>query len=246
MHKTPTEAVQLANAIKYKAVNIEQTDIILCPPYISIPAVREIIQETPIGLGAQNVFWEEKGAFTGEVSAPMLVDAGCSYVIIGHSERRQYFGESNTIVNKKLKKSLEFNLYPIYCIGETLDQREAGKTFEVLEDQLLGGLADITAEQVERIIIAYEPVWAIGTGRNATPEQAEEAHRFIREMIGRQYGRPVADRIRIQYGGSVKPNNALDLLSQPDVDGALVGGASLDAEQFMAIVQAAETIAKEN
>ncbi len=244
MHKTPAEAVQLVNELKVKTVNIENVDMIVCPPYLAIPAVQAVLKETPIRVGAQNLFWENEGAYTGEISAPMLVDAGCTYVIIGHSERRQYFHETDETINRKIKKALEFRLKPIFCIGETLEQREAGQTFTVLKTQLDGGLQDIDASAMQNIIIAYEPVWAIGTGRNATPEQAQEAHQFIRSTLAEKFGRPIADELRIQYGGSVKPENAEALLSQPDVDGALVGGASLKADSFAKIIEAAEHLSK--
>ncbi len=245
MHKTPAEAVQLVNELKVKVVNIHHVDMIVCPPYLAIPAVQASLKETAIRVGAQNVFWEDQGAYTGEISAPMLVNAGCSYVIIGHSERRQYFHETDETINRKIKKALEFQLKPIFCIGETLEQREAGQTFPVLKTQLDGGLAGIDAAAIQNIVIAYEPVWAIGTGRNATPEQAQEAHQFIRSTLAEKFGRPIADGLRIQYGGSVKPENAEALLSQPDVDGALVGGASLKADSFADIIQAAENLSKQ-
>ena len=232
------------NELKVKTVNIENVDMIVCPPYLAIPAVQAVLKETPIRVGAQNLFWENEGAYTGEISAPMLVDAGCTYVIIGHSERRQYFHETDETINRKIKKALEFRLKPIFCIGETLEQREAGQTFTVLKNQLDGGLQDIAASAMQNIIIAYEPVWAIGTGRNATPEQAQEAHQFIRSTLAEKFGRPIADELRIQYGGSVKPENAEALLSQPDVDGALVGGASLKADSFAKIIEAAEHLSK--
>ncbi len=245
MHKTPAEAVQLVNELKVKVVNIHHVDMIVCPPYLAIPAVQASLKETAIRVGAQNVFWEDQGAYTGEISAPMLVNAGCSYVIIGHSERRQYFHETDETINRKIKKALKFQLKPIFCIGETLEQREAGQTFPVLKTQLDGGLAGIDAAAIQNIVIAYEPVWAIGTGRNATPEQAQEAHQFIRSTLAEKFGRPIADGLRIQYGGSVKPENAEALLSQPDVDGALVGGASLKADSFADIIQAAENLSKQ-
>ncbi|MDQ7053785.1 MAG: triose-phosphate isomerase [candidate division KSB1 bacterium] len=244
MHKTPAEALQLVNELKVKTVNIEKVDMVVCPPYLAILTVRAVLKETPIRVGAQNLFWENEGAYTGEISAPMLVDAGCTYVIIGHSERRQYFHETDETINRKIKKALEFRLKPIFCIGETLEQREAGQTFTVLKTQLDGGLQDIDASAMQNIIIAYEPVWAIGTGRNATPEQAQEAHQFIRSSLAEKFGRPIADELRIQYGGSVKPENVEALLSQPDVDGALVGGASLKADSFAKIIEAAEHLSK--
>ncbi len=242
MHTTPREAVSLVQALKARTVNIHRTEMVVCPPFVSLTAVAPLLAETRIGLGAQNMHWEDQGAFTGEISAPMLKDAGCQYVILGHSERRRYFGETDEKVNKKLQKALASGLTPIVCIGETLEEREAGKTFSVLQTQLSGGLRDLTPESAANIILAYEPVWAIGTGRNATPEQAQEAHGFLRSWIAESFGRPVADGMRIQYGGSVKPENAASLLRQPDVDGALVGGASLKAESFAAIIEAAEKL----
>jgi triosephosphate isomerase len=210
----------------------ETVDIVICPPFTSLSEAAEVVIESNIALGAQDMYWQEEGAFTGEVSAPMLKDAGVKYVIIGHSERRQFFSETNDSVNKKVKAALNHGLIPIMCVGESLKDREAGLTFKVLEDHVTGGLKDLGPEQVEKIIIAYEPVWAIGTGKTATPAQAQEAHKFIRDLVIKLYNKQTGELLRIQYGGSVKPENTKELMGQPDVDGALVGGASLKADSF--------------
>lgn len=233
MHTTEADAVALAAAVREQTA-AAACDVAVCVPFPHLGPVREALRGGHVRLGAQDVHWEPKGAFTGEVSAPMLEDY-CQLVIIGHSERRQYFCETDEWVNRKLRALLASRLDPIVCIGETLDQRRAGETEAVLERQLRGALAGI--EPSARITIAYEPVWAIGTGETATPEQAQEACAFIRRIL-RELGGPVADAIRIQYGGSVNPANAAALLAQPDIDGALVGGASLDAAQFAAICAA--------
>lgn len=245
MHKTPHEAVQLAKALRNKTINIASTEIVVCPPFVCLTGVAQALRESNIELGGQNLFWEDQGAFTGEISAPMLQASGCRYVIVGHSERRQYFNETEETVNRRLRAALTHELSPIFCIGETLEEREEEQTFAVLQRQLDGGLAGLDASDFANIVIAYEPVWAIGTGRNATPAQAEEVHNWIRERIAASYGRPVAERLRILYGGSVKPANAVELLEQPDVDGALVGGASLDAGSFAQIIKEAEKISNE-
>jgi len=237
MNKTSAEAIDLANRINRELNGLDDVDVVLCPPFISLDAVHEVIMDTSIALGAQNVHWEREGAFTGEVSCGMLKDIGCAYVIVGHSERRALFGEINDIVNKKAKAALSSGLIPIVCVGETLAQREAKKTFEVITDHIENSLAGFSKEEIEKTIIAYEPVWAIGTGVNATPEQAEEAHRFIRKLLEKRFGGDAAESVRIQYGGSVKPDNIQALIGQQNVDGALVGGASLKAESFIAIVK---------
>ncbi|MBI5144992.1 MAG: triose-phosphate isomerase, partial [Candidatus Omnitrophica bacterium] len=216
----------------------------LCPPYTTLSEVAEVIADTNIQLGAQDCFWQDEGAFTGEVSALLLKDAGCKFVIIGHSERRQYFGETNETVNKKIKAVLKQDLTPIVCVGETLKERENNKTFAVLDDHIQNGLKDITEEEIVKIVIAYEPVWAIGTGKTATPEQAEEAQKYIRGLLEKMYNREVADIARIQYGGSVRPENITELMLQPDIDGALVGGASLNIESFASIVKKASEVKK--
>jgi triosephosphate isomerase len=218
----------------------EKTDVILCPPFPLLAMLSEVLAETSFGLGAQNLFWEEKGAYTGEVSADMLVSVGCKYVIIGHSERRKYFEETDEMVNRKLKGALRSGLIPIMCIGETLDERQTNQTEQVVKTQMQDGLQDLGREELNKMIIAYEPVWAIGTGKNATPEQAVEVHQFIRHTLRQWFDDQLAQETRIQYGGSVNENNALEILSQTDIDGALVGGASLKADSFTEIVRAAE------
>jgi len=216
-------------------------DVVVCPPFTVLTTVASLLKGSRMALGAQDVFWEPAGAFTGEVTPPMLRDAGCRYVIVGHSERRTHFGETDQAVRRKLQAALAHDLTPIVCIGETLAQREAGQTLEVLTRQLDGALGDCPPETCRRLILAYEPVWAIGTGRNATPEQAQEAHQAIRRWVTARCGSQASEAIRIQYGGSVTDANATGLLQQPDVDGALVGGASLKADAFGAIVKAAKT-----
>jgi triosephosphate isomerase len=218
-----------------------QVEIVVCPPFTSLFIASEFLKGTNIKLGAQNMFYEVEGAFTGEISPKMLKSVKCEYVILGHSERRRYFHETDEIVNKKVKKAIEFGLKPIICIGETLEERENGETFMVLERQVKGTLNGLTAEQMGEVVIAYEPVWAIGTGRNATPEQAQSAQKFIRDLVSGLFNSDVAQNLTIQYGGSVTPENAYSLLSQPDVDGALVGGASLKIDSFLKIIKAGET-----
>lgn len=239
MNKTINEAIELANGIKRALFEEEAVDIVLCPPFTALSEVAETILNSNIALGAQDCHWEEKGAYTGEVSPLMLKDAGCQYTIVGHSERRQYFGETNETVNKKVKALLSVGINPIMCIGEKIEEREANKTFEVVEDHLVGGLKDISPDDVLRIVIAYEPVWAIGTGKTATPVQAQEVHAFIREKISELYSGEIAALVRIQYGGSVKPDNISELMNEPDIDGALVGGASLKEDSFIKIVKGA-------
>ncbi len=217
----------------------DSVTVVICPPFTSLQLAAELIKGTKIKLGAQNMYFESDGAYTGEISATMLKAVGCEYVILGHSERRQYFGETDDFVNKKVKKALIVGLLPIICVGETLDERERGVTEVVVGKQVRGVLSGLSAEDMGRVIIAYEPVWAIGTGRNATPQQAEEVHVFIRNLVAKLYTKEIADALIIQYGGSVKPDNSADLLSQPDIDGALVGGACLKADSFAAIVHSA-------
>ena len=220
--------------------NMSAAEIVIVPPFTAIAKVADVVGSGQnIKVGAQNMFWERSGAFTGEISAAMLRDLFVRYVVLGHSERRQLFGETDDMVNRKVRCALEATLRPIVCIGETLEQRDAGRVEEILERQLRGGLADEESKDFHEIVVAYEPVWAIGTGRNATPEQAQEAHAFIRAMLRQLSDNATAERIRIQYGGSVKPENARALMSQPDIDGALVGGASLDARSFAQIILAA-------
>lgn len=214
-------------------------DVIICPPFTSLSEANGLIKNTFLKLGAQNVYHEDNGAFTGEISPLMLKSVGCEFVIIGHSERRTIFKEANGEINKKIKKSLEHGLKVIFCVGETLDEREKNITNDVIKKQVIEGLQDISEENFAKIIIAYEPVWAIGTGRNATPQQAQDVHKFIRNLVADKYSDATAENLTIQYGGSVKPDNAKELLSQPDIDGALVGGACLKAESFIEIIKAA-------
>ncbi len=235
MHKTAGEARSLAHAIKAGAGGVNHCQIVLAPPFTSLSAVAAEISSTPIALAAQNAHWETKGAFTGEISIPMLEDVGCKMVLIGHSERRQYFGETDETVNRRIKAVLKSSLQPIVCIGETLAERESGNHHAIVAQQLAGGLDGLTQQDLLRIILAYEPVWAIGTGRTASPEIAEEMHASIRERLFGKFGRE-AQEVRILYGGSVKPDNIDSLMRQPDIDGALVGGACLEAESFLRII----------
>lgn len=237
MNTTVEQAVELAQTVKQRYDNYA-VDVVLCAPFTNLYAVHQVIQDAPIALGAQDVFWEESGAFTGQISAGMLKAVGCQYVIIGHSERRQYFGETDDTVNKKIKKALEHRLTPIVCVGELLEQRAAHQTKAVVERQIVGALAGLKQTDVAQLVIAYEPVWAIGTGKVATPQQAQEVHNYIRKLVAKKVSSSVADHIRIQYGGSMKPDNAGDLFAQPDIDGGLIGGASLQADSFLGIINA--------
>jgi triosephosphate isomerase len=237
MHKIIAETINLANAIKRELLDFNKVDIAICPPFTSLSSAQEIIMDTNIKLGAQDLYWESQGAFTGEVSAQMLKDCGCQFVIIGHSERRKYFFESDDSVNKKIKAALAAGLVPIVCVGETLEERQADKTIEVVKRQLIGGFSGLSALDMVKLVIAYEPVWAIGTGKTATPNQAQEVHKFIRDWLIESYSNQCAESIRILYGGSVKPSNTKELMSQTDIDGALVGGASLEADSFSEIVR---------
>ncbi|MER3445398.1 MAG: triose-phosphate isomerase [Candidatus Dadabacteria bacterium] len=237
MNMLRQEAAELARRL-CGTIRSSDVDVVIAPPYTSLEAVYEVIQGTNIGLGAQDVFWENSGAFTGEISPYMLIDAGCRWVIIGHSERRVILGETDDMVRKKVRASLSSGLIPVLCVGETLEEREKGKTMRVIDRQIENGLRDLSLDTPDKITIAYEPVWAIGTGKNATPEEAEEVHGFIRERLKSNFGK-VADGVRILYGGSVAPVNIKELLSPPDIDGALVGGASLEADSFAKIVQLA-------
>ena len=237
MFKTLDAAVPFAAELKEKLKDIADRDILLVPPYPFLQPIRSVIEGSNLLLGAQNLFWEDEGAFTGEVSPLMLKGVGCSHVIIGHSERRQYFGETDETVNKRIKAALKHGLFPVVCIGETLEQREEKRTFDVLDAQAQGGLRDLTINDMQKIIIAYEPVWAIGTGKTATPELAEEVHSHIRENIKGIFDQGIASGIRILYGGSVKPENIDELMTKDNIDGALVGGASLKTDAFERIVK---------
>jgi len=246
MYKTIGQAIELANGLKRELfpVNGSDIDVVICPVYTALSEVSEVVASSNIGLGAQDCYWQDEGAFTGEISCPMIKDAGCKYVIIGHSERRQFFGETNETVNKKLKSALGHGLTPIVCVGESLAEREAKRTFAVIEDHVRNGLAGITVEQAKKIVVAYEPVWAIGTGKVATPQQAQEVHAYIRDLLVKLFDKETAAQMRIQYGGSVKPDNIEELMRQVDVDGALVGGASLKVDSFADIVKKALNIRK--
>lgn len=237
MHKTTAEAKALAAGIVEQAGGVNGVEVVLCPPFTALGAVADAIKGSGVSLGAQNCHYEAQGAFTGEVSPNFLLDFGCRYVIIAHSERRQYFGEDDALINRKLKAVLGLGLVPVFCVGESLEQREKDLTFDVLRRQVLGGLAGIQVQDPSRLVVAYEPVWAIGTGRVATPQQAQEAHRYLRDLLAGIWGTETAEAVRIQYGGSVKPDNVRELMDCPDIDGALVGGASLDAGSFARIVR---------
>lgn len=252
MHKTLRESIEFVEAIKARMDGLSGREVVLCPPFTVLAVVGQLLKGTRLGLGAQDVHWEEHGAFTGEVSPPMLVDAGCRYAIIGHSERRQFFGETDESVNRKARAALAAGLSPIVCVGESLEQRERGETPAVLEWQVRSGMAGLlneggspagsgtgspTESGTGPVVVAYEPVWAIGTGRTATPDQAQEAHRHLRTLLSGMFGAEAAGRIRILYGGSVKPDNMAALMAQPDVDGGLVGGASLEVDSFERIVK---------
>jgi triosephosphate isomerase len=240
MNLNKAEAIALAKALAEKNARDSQVEVAVCPPSVYLDAVAAALRGSAIGLGAQNVYFENNGAFTGELSTAMLLDVGCKYVILGHSERRQLMGESDAEVNKKAKRALAAGLIPIVCVGETLAQREAGQTLSVVQTQFDGSLAGIGAAEMSQVVIAYEPVWAIGTGKVATTAQAEEVHAALRALLQSRYNSEVAKAVRIQYGGSVKPDNAAELLAQPNIDGALVGGASLKADSFLGIIAGAK------
>lgn len=240
MNLTREAGIALAREIVAGISGKQQADVAVCPPFVYLDAVQAALKGSSIGLGAQNMYHEKEGAFTGETSAAMLLDVGCNYVILGHSERRHVLGETDEQINKKVLAALAAKLIPIVCVGETLAEREGGQTQSVIHRQFTASLAGLSAEQMTQSVIAYEPVWAIGTGRNATPQQAEEVHADLRRLIESRYNSQVASSVRIQYGGSVKPENAGELLSQPNIDGALVGGASLKAASFLGIVAAAK------
>ena len=236
MHKTVVEAVDLVEALLAGLPETNDREIVVCPPYTALYALSPLLHNTPIRLGAQDVFYAEQGAFTSAISAKMLLDCGCTYVIVGHSERRAVFGDSDETINKKLHATLNAGLRPILCIGETKTERDAGKAEEVVVGQTKAGLAGVNGELMANIVIAYEPVWAIGTGDTATAADAQAMHATVRRTLAELFGAIVADGVRIQYGGSVKPDNADELLGQADIDGALVGGAALNAESFLRIV----------
>ena len=236
MHTTTQEAQQLATAVVQAANKASDRDVMIAPPYTALAAVNTIFSGTGVILGAQNVHWEEQGAFTGEISASMLKDLGCSMAIVGHSERRHVFGETDFMISRRITGALRFGLVPVFCIGENLKQRELGNTLKVLEDQVRAGLAGIELADGGQIVVAYEPVWAIGTGKTATETQAQEVHSFIRSLLADIYEKNIADQVRILYGGSVKPENIDILMQQNDIDGALVGGAALKAEMFERII----------
>jgi triosephosphate isomerase len=236
MHTTVQEALQLASAVVQAAAKVSHRDVMVAPPYTALAAVGSVLSGTGVMLGAQNVHWEEKGAFTGEISAAMLKDVGCAMAIVGHSERRHVFGETDLMINKRVTGALQFGLIPVLCIGETLEQREAGQTLAVLEDQVRQGLAGVEVNDGGKLVVAYEPVWAIGTGKTATEAQAQEVHSFIRNLLTDIYEKNIAAGVRILYGGSVKPENIDVLMQQEDIDGVLVGGAALKAESFERII----------
>ncbi len=239
MNMTTEEATSLVNGLKAELAIFRGADVVVCPPFTAISTVSALVQGTHIDLGAQNMHWEKSGAYTGEISAAMLRELYCHYVILGHSERRTYFGETDEIVNRKVKAALAATLHPIVCVGETLAQREAGEVETVITTQVRGSLAGLSQKEILDSVIAYEPVWAIGTGKTATSAQAQEVHALIRKTLASMYDAAIADGVRIQYGGSVKPGNAKELFSMPDIDGGLIGGAALDAKSFIDIVRAA-------
>jgi triosephosphate isomerase len=236
MYKAPAETVAFFEKFRPLAGQAEHCEVVICPPFTSLAAAVEATQGTRIHIGAQNIAWAKEGAFTGEISGPMIVAAGASYAIVGHSERRQYFAETDETVLKRTLAALEFGLSPIVCVGERLEERESGHTEAVLARQFQNGIAGLSEQQFARIVIAYEPVWAIGTGKTATPEIAADTHRAIRGQVRAKFGKEAGDAIRILYGGSVKPDNTRSLMAQPEIDGVLVGGASLDAVSFAGIV----------
>lgn len=244
MFKSINEAVNLVQTIKAGVYKVTDCDIVICPPFTVLAAVSKVIEDGPIELGAQNMYPETEGAYTGEISPVMLKDVGCRYVILGHSERRQYFKESDSFVNQKVKTALKYSLIPIVCIGETLEQRDARQFFEVVKAQFDGSLKELGKEDIMKVVITYEPVWAVGTGKTASPEQAEQMHSYVRRLLDEKYGDEVASRVSIIYGGSVRPDNISALMRKPNVDGALVGGASLKAESFAQIVLHSVTVAE--
>ena len=236
MFKTLSEAVETARELEGYLKEPPVADVMIAPSHVLLHPLSKVFESSHVALGAQNLFWENEGAFTGEISAPMLVSVGCRYVIIGHSERRQFFGETDESINKKIRAAIDSQLVPVFCVGETESERDDEKTFSVLDKQVREGLEKLSREDLKDLVIAYEPVWAIGTGKTATKEQAQEVHAFIRSLIEKIYGNGLAKGVRILYGGSVKPSNIAELMAMADIDGALVGGASLEAESFSKIV----------
>ncbi len=236
MHTTVAEACRLATDVAKLTGSHDDREVLLAPPFTVLSEVAHLIRKSQVIIAAQNVCWEEKGAYTGEISPVMLKDCGVTAAIIGHSERRQIFQENDVLINKRVRGALSFEIMPILCVGETLDERQANQTFTLLESQIRRGLADVEPADMEKVVIAYEPVWAIGTGQTATKEQAQKAHLFIRELIEKMFEKKIAEQLKILYGGSVKPSNVDELMGQPDIDGALVGGAALDAESFGRII----------
>ncbi len=241
MNTDSRSGVELAENIASGSVEVagQSVTVAVCPPFVYLQSVAKALSASSIAVGAQDIYFESKGAFTGEISPSMLKDVGCSYCLCGHSERRHVIGESDELINKKVAAAIGGGLLPILCVGELLEEREASQTNDVITRQVKEGLADLSTEKLEAVTIAYEPVWAIGTGLTATPDQAQEVHEFIRKLLGQMYDEKTAGEIRILYGGSVKPSNAADLMSQKDIDGSLVGGASLKADDFLAIIKAA-------
>lgn len=236
MYKTSLEAAETARKLVRILQGVNHVDIMIAPPFTALASVYEVVKDSPVMIGAQNLFWEKEGAYTGEISPVMIASAGCRYVIIGHSERRQFFGETDLSVNKKIRAAINNSLAPVFCIGETEKERDGKDTFNILDKQLKMGLEGFSPDDLKHIILAYEPVWAIGTGKTATSAQAQEVHLFLRNLIENLFGKKIAESVRILYGGSVKPENIGELMSMPDIDGALVGGASLDAEKFAGII----------
>ena len=237
MHKTITESIEFLNDFKNATADVHEVDIVICPPFISLPHAGQMLKGSNIHLGGQNMFYEDKGAFTGEISPRMLKEIGCTYVIIGHSERRRWFFEPGLVINKKVKKALSSGIFPIMCVGETEQERDSKETNDVIARQLTEGLEGISADDMPHITIGYEPIWAIGTGKTATPEIAQKEHSFIRSWLANKYGQMISESVRILYGGSVTPENVKELMAQPDINGGLVGTASLDPESFTDIVR---------
>ncbi|MCX7956561.1 MAG: triose-phosphate isomerase [Endomicrobia bacterium] len=236
MYKTIKETKNYIENFLPLVKNVVDREIVICPPFVSLFIAGELLKNSNVKLGAQNMYVEEKGAYTGEISPLMLKEIGCEYVILGHSERRKYFMETDEFINKKALIAFKYDLIPIVCVGETLEEREKNLTFQVLEHQVKNSLTNLTSDYAAKVVIAYEPVWAIGTGKNATPQQAQEAQNFIRQVYSSIYGREISEKVRVLYGGSIKPENFREIMQQPDVDGGLVGGASLEYESFSKIV----------